>query len=204
MGYSLFLTYSKNSTIHNGIPMKKSVKPYLLILPLIILLIGLFFLVQPAGAHAAGKLQLSAVPAGPYQTSVWSSPDPAAVGELHVALSVVSADDASPVFDAAVLVQMTSQEDGTAISAPATIEDSANKFLYEAIMEPADPGLYLVTIDINGRDGGNGVVSFELEVIDEPGFNPLYLIPIGLALAAGSFLILSRRGRSLKDEEKVI
>ncbi len=170
---------------------------------MIAILIGLLFMTQPARGHTAGKLQLSAVPAGPYQTSVWSSPDPAVVGELHVALSVVSADDASPVFDAIVLVQMTAQEDGATISAPATIEDSENKFLYEAIIEPADPGAYLVTIDINGPEGGSGVVSFELEVIADPGFNPLYLIPIGLALAAGSFFILSRRGQSGKDEEKL-
>jgi len=165
-------------------------------------LTGLALFIRPAAAHTEGKLQLSAASAGPFQTSVWTSPDPAAVGEIHVAVSVVLAEDASPVLDAAVLVQLTLLEDGAVLSAPATTEDSANKFLYEAILEPDHPGPYLVTIEISGSDGGNGAVSFELELVDESGFNPLYLIPIGLALAAGILLILSRRRKSATVEDK--
>ena len=134
--------------------------------------------------------------------SVWTSPDPAGVGEIHVALSVVLAEDASPVLDAAVLVQMTSLEDGASLSSPATTEDSENKFLYEAVLEADASGPYLVTIEVSGNDGQSGAVSFELEVVDESGFDPLYLIPIGLALAAGALLILSRRGKTTAAENK--
>ena len=165
-------------------------------------LIGLILLVPPAGAHTEGKLQLSAAAAGPYQLSVWTSPDPAGVGEIHVALSVVLAEDASPVLDAAVLVQMTSLEDGVSHSSPATTEDSENKFLYEAVLEPDAPGPYLVTIEVSGSDGQSGAVSFELEVVDESGFDPLYLIPIGLGLAALVLLILSRRGKTASADKK--
>jgi hypothetical protein len=173
------------------------------LLMVVLFLIGLFLLVQPAGAHTEGKLQLSAAPAGPYQTSVWTSPDPAGVGEIHVALSVVLAEDASPVLDAAVLVQMASIEDGAVYSAPATTEDSENKFLYEAILEPDAPGPYLVTIEVSGSDGQSGAASFELEIVDESGFDPLYLIPIGLGLVALALLILSRRGKTATADKKM-
>jgi hypothetical protein len=184
--------------------MKMIKLPFRYLLIFTIILTGLALFSRPAGAHTEGKLQLSAAQAGPYQTSVWTSPDPAAVGELHVALSVVLAEDASPVLDAAVLVQLTSLEDGAGLSSPATTEDSTNKFLYEAILEPDHPGPYLVTIKISGSDGGNGAVSFELELVDDSGFDPLYLIPIALALAAGGLLILSRRGKSVPVEDKTI
>ena len=182
--------------------MKMIKLPFRYLLIFTIILTGLALFISPAGAHTEGKLQLAAAQAGPYQTSVWTSPDPAAVGELHVALSVVLAEDASPVLDAAVLVQLTSLEDGAGLSSPATTEDSTNKFLYEAILELDHPGPYLVTIEISGSDGGNGAVSFELELVDDSGFDPLYLIPIALALAAGGLLILSRRGKSAPVEDK--
>ena len=182
--------------------MKMITKMFRTLLPAAAVLFGLMILVNPADAHTDGKLQLAATPAGPFQISVWTSPDPATTGELHVALSVVSAEDASPAFDAVVMVQLTSMENGPSLSAPATTEDSANKFLYEALLTPDTPGVYLVTIEISDNEVGNGEVSFELEIVDESGFDPLYLIPISLAVAAGALLILARRGKPGKIEDE--
>lgn len=165
-----------------------------------LLMAGLVIFTQSVGAHTAGKLQLSAVAAGPYQLSVWTTPDPAGVGELHVALSVVSSAEAAPVLDATVMVEMSSMEDGSTFSGPATTENSENKFLYEAILEPTSPGNYIVTMQVVGSDGESGDVSFELEVIEDAGFNLLYLIPIVLVLATLFIVITTRRRKASLSE----
>ncbi len=158
-------------------------------LVIIWLLASLVIIVGPLSAHTEGKLQLSAVPAGPYQLSVWTSPDPATVEELHVALSIVLAEDASPVLDAAVTVRLTNQDDGSTYTAEATTEDSENKFLYEAIIEPETEGLYEVTILVIGRGDLQGGVSFSLEIVDDSGFSSLWFIPVALVIIAGAYYL---------------
>lgn len=149
----------------------------------------------PVRAHTAGKMQLSAAPAGPYKMTVWTSPEPATLDELHVALAVVLAEDASPVLDADVNVQLISADGSPVLEEPATTEDSENKFLYEAIFHPATRGLHQVNIQVSGADGATGNASFELEIVGESGLNVLYLIPVGLGLAAVAMLFFALRGR---------
>lgn len=162
-------------------------------LAIVCLLALLGIVAGPLSAHTEGKLQLSAVPAGPYQLSVWTSPDPATVDELHVALSIVLAEDASPVLDATVTVRLTSQNNGSTYDAEATTEDSENKFLYEAVLEPETEGPYEVTILVIGADDAQGGVSFSLEIVDDSGFSLLWLIPIGLVIIAGGFYAYNNR-----------
>lgn len=173
--------------------MKKIHLRQLRYLAIICLLALLGMIAAPLSAHTDGKLQLSAVPAGPYQLSVWTSPDPATVDELHVALSIVLAEDASPVLDAEVTVRLTNQDDGSTYDAEATTEDSENKFLYEAVLEPKSEGLYEVTILVIGADDSQGGVSFSLEIVDDSGFSLLWLIPIGLVIVAGGFYAYNTR-----------
>ncbi|HCB48063.1 MAG TPA: hypothetical protein DEP47_00715 [Chloroflexi bacterium] len=156
-------------------------------------------LTDPVGAHTAGKMQLSAAPAGPYKMTVWTSPEPATLDELHIALAVVLAEDASPVLDAEVLVQLIPADGSLVLEEPATTEDSENKFLYEAIFEPATPGLYQVDIQVSGTDGATGNTSFDLEIVDDSGLNLLYLIPVGLGLAAVFLLFFALRGRGASE-----
>ncbi len=165
-----------------------------LALPVIgfLLLLGL---AQPVAAHTEGKMQLSAAEAGPYKLTVWTSPDPAGVGELHVAVALVLAEDASPVLDAQINVQLTPVDGGSGQSRPATTEDSENKFLYEAVFEPTEPGLYQIDILVNGADGSMGEAGFELDITGGSSFNSLYLIPIALGLVAVILLIVAFRGR---------
>lgn len=157
------------------------------------LLITLSLTILPVAAHTEGKMQLAAESAGPYKLTVWTSPDPAEVGELHVAVSVVLAEDASPVLDADVQVQLIHASGQPALSQPASTEDSENKFLYEAIFQTDESGAYDVTVTVNGTDGAVGSAAFPLELTGGGGFNILYLIPIGLALAAVLVFFLTRR-----------
>lgn len=152
--------------------------------------------IPQAKAHTEGRMQLSAEDAGPYKLTVWTSPDPAIVGELHVALAVVMSEDASPVLDAAVIVSLSPHSGGERLSELATTEDSENKFLYEAAFDILESGLYKVDLEVVGTDGARGDASFDLEVIGESGFNILYVIPIALALGAIVLLFLAFRDRS--------
>lgn len=157
-----------------------------------VLILGV--IVRPVSGHAAGKMQLASEPAGPYKLTVWTSPDPARVGELHVATAVVMAEDASPVLDAAVVIELIPDSgDGPVLSAPATTDDSDNKFLYEAIFEPVSSGLYLVKVSINGANGEAGDAAFDLELEPATSFDPLWLIPVLLGLGAIFLLWFARR-----------
>ena len=116
-------------------------------------------------AHTEGKMQLAAADAGEFKLTVWTSPDPAKVeDELHVAVAVTLAEDASPVLDADVEVQLTPDSGGQPISARALTEDSENKFLYEAVIDLQESGEYTVVVKVSGRDGSTGEASFDIEV----------------------------------------
>jgi len=167
---------------------------------LVLVSLALWVRYSPADAHTAGKIQLSAAPAGPFKMTVWTWPDPATIGELHVTVAVVMAEDAAPVLDGDLLVQLTPIDGGPTISAPASTENSVNKFLYEAVLEPVDSGVYDVTLFMTGSDGSTGDASFELEIRGDSTFDPLYLIPVALGLAAVVFLVFAVRGRSTSKD----
>lgn len=154
----------------------------------------LTLVVMPAEAHTEGVMQLAAEPAGPYNLTVWTSPDPVEVGELHVAIAVVQAEDASPVLEADIQVQLTQDGGDSAISSRATVENSENKFLHEAILEVSESGSYLVTITIEGADGGAGEASFPLVVEGGSALNwPLMLVAV--AVVASAVILIARYRR---------
>lgn len=159
----------------------------------LLFLIGLQ--VGSAAAHTEGKMQLASEAAGPFKITVWTSPEPVNVGELHVAVAVVMAEDASPVLDAAVFVEMEPIEgSGQAITAQATAEDATNKFLREAIVDLTSAGSYLATITVNGADGQTGSASFEFEAVERSGLNwPLIIIGSMLAALAAVLFWRARR-----------
>jgi hypothetical protein len=168
-----------------------------------VLLLALAFLAsfRLAAAHTDGKMQLASADAGPYRLTVWTSPDPAKVGELHVATAVVLAYDASPVLDASVLVEMTPIEGGgPALSGPASTEDSENKFLYEAVLRPERDGRYEVRVTVTGSDGSGGEAAFQLEVEPAGGASWTLLIALGVVAIAGGAYIYMKRSRSPKAE----
>lgn len=161
----------------------------------LVFLSGLMLFVFPlrmAFAHTDGALQLSSVSAGPYNVTVWSWPEPPREGEVHISIAVVLAEDASPVLDAEVEVGAETSSGDLVISVPATTEDSENKFLYEAVLEFPDKGMYDVTIAVRGSSEAE--VAFQIEVLPEKAFNPLLLIPIVIGvIGIGAWLIRRKR-----------
>lgn len=160
---------------------------------LVMLLLANF---QPALAHTEGKMQLSAEPAGPFKMTVFTSPDPAVAGEIHVAALIFLAEDASPLLDANVLVEAKPLEDNGSIhSSPAVLGEAENKLLFEAILDISNPGRYLVTVSVEEGDGQSGEASFELDVTSGGGFNWLYLIPVILIGLVVVVWVLYRKNR---------
>jgi hypothetical protein len=135
----------------------------------VLMVAGFLFAAGVVEAHAGGKMQIASEDAGPFKLTVWTSPDPATAGEVHVAAAVASAEDALPILDAALFIEMIPQNgQGEILSGQATTEDSVNRFLYETIFDVPEVGLYLVSVTATGADGQQGAVSFELEVQEAP------------------------------------
>lgn len=172
----------------------------------ILLVIGMTFtllfadIARPLEAHTEGKMQLSAAEAGPFKLTVWTSPDPAEVGDVHVAVAVVAAEDASPVLDATVMVSLSPVAGGDPLVGQASTEDSENKFLYEAIFDVSEPGDYRVDLEVTNADGKAGTATFGLVVVDNSGFSLLYIIPVVLLVIAIILVIVALRRPS---KEKV-
>lgn len=112
------------------------------------------------GHAGAGTPQISNQEMGPYRVFVWSDPQPAQVGEYHVAVALTEnipgdttgfAGDA--VLDAEVLVTVTHAGDGTTLTAPATHENAVNKVFYEAEFDLPEVGQWQVEISVQSPDG---------------------------------------------------
>lgn len=143
---------------------------------------------QPVEAHTEGKMQLSAESAGPFKMTVFTSPDPAEVGEIHVSALIFTAEDASPVLNADVTVAFAPLGgNGPTLTEQALQGDAENNLLFEAILDVAELGNYLATVTIEDPAGQQGAASFELDVTSSGGFNWLILI---LALFLGSAVLL--------------
>lgn len=148
-----------------------------LLLVVTLLFVSGFIFAGLVEAHAGGVMQVASADAGPFKLTVWTSPDPAVVGEVHVAAAVASAEDALPILDAEVFIELTPQSgQGEQLSGQATTEESTNQFLYETIFDVPAEGLYQVTVTATGADEAEGSVSFDLEVESAP--------PLLLGLAA--------------------
>jgi hypothetical protein len=165
---------------------------------------------RTAQAHGGGTLQLTNAAAGPYRVSAWTQPDPARAGTLHLSIAVSAAPPGSAelaevgaaeseagdvVLDAAVRVQVQPLDGaGETLTAQASRQDSANKFLYEADMELPDAGQWRVEVQVEGP-AGVGVAGFDLQVLPAPA-NPLAALGwplwagLGLVVALGVWLVV--------------
>jgi hypothetical protein len=152
----------------------------------------------PVLAHSDGTMQLASAPAGPYKLTVWTWPDPARTGEIHISIALVLAEDASPVLDANVIVDMKSLSGDVTLSAPAATENSENKFLYEAVMDVPKSGSYEITIAAIGSDNSEGEVTFQLEVDSKKAINWLLLLPITIVIAGVIYWLIRKRRRMVQ------
>jgi hypothetical protein len=131
-----------------------------------------FGLARPAQAHGGGTLQLANAAAGPYRVSAWTEPEPPRAGTLHLSMAVsaprpgaAEAEAGDVVLDAAVRVQVQPLDGaGQTLTAQASRQDSANKFLYEADMELPAAGRWRVEVQVEGPAGA-GVAGFDLQVM---------------------------------------
>jgi hypothetical protein len=157
-------------------------------------------------AHAGGKMQVASKDAGPFKLTVWTSPDPARTGQVHVATAVASAEDALPVLDAEVYVELADQNgQGETLDGQATTDNSTNQFLYEHIFDVPNEGLYEVTVTAIGSNLEFGAVSFDLQVEAPPslalGIVALVIVAIVTGVAVWFYLGSTSPQPALEDEE---
>jgi hypothetical protein len=127
---------------------------------------------RTAQAHGGGTLQLANAAAGSYRVSAWTEPEPPRAGTLHLSVAVsaprpgaAEAEAGDVVLDAAVRVQVQPLDGaGEMLTAQASRQDSANKFLYEADMELPEAGQWRVEVQVEGPAGA-GVAGFDLQVL---------------------------------------
>jgi hypothetical protein len=152
-------------------------------------------------AHAGGKMQVASQDGGPFKFTVWTSPDPAVTGEIHVATAVASVEDALPVLNAEVFIELVPKDGvGQSYEGEAVTDNSANQFLYEVIFELPDEGLYEVTVTAIGSDFQFGSVSFDLEVVTAPPLGPGIAALVVLAIVTGVAVWFYLRSTSPKAE----
>ncbi len=156
-------------------------------------------------AHAGGKMQVASEDAGAFKLTVWSSPDPAQKGEVHVATAVASAETALPILDAEVFVQLAPQAiQGDVLSEQATTEEATNQFLYEAIFDVPAEGMYQVTVAVVGVDGQEGEVSFDLLVETAPPLILGIIALVALSVVTGAAVFLYLRWTQPQVEAETI
>jgi hypothetical protein len=177
------------------------------ILSALVILFGIFLILKvplPVLAHTDGAMRLAAAPAGPFKLTVWTSPEPARTGEIHVAIAVTWAEDASPVLDANVEVQLISLSGDQSFTETATTENSVNKFLYEAVFDIQRSGAYEVSITVAGGGGETGQAHFPLDIMSNAPINWMVLVGAGAIILALVAVLIQRRqkqARLSQDEE---
>jgi hypothetical protein len=163
-----------------------------------LLLILLLALPAALLAHGGGTPQLVNEPAGPYWISVWTTPDPARVGEFHLTLGISEPGEGReagpPVLGADVQVSLEPGA-GTAadvVTTTATNEQSTNKLFYEADVSIPVEGSWQVAIAVDSP-AGQGSASFPLEVEPRQSTNWLLLGGGGVVLVVVLFALFSWR-----------
>ncbi len=142
-------------------------------------------------AHGGGVAKIVNQPLGDYTVSVWLNPDPPAVGEMHVTVGLAQAEQ--PILDQQVTVQLVAADgDNATISALATHDNAASRFLYEADLIAPAAGDWRVVVSVADNDGQ---VAFETAV--QPAADnrlPLWLAGFAAvgAIAAGAWWMVRR------------
>lgn len=154
---------------------------------------------RPLMAHGGGVPQLVNEAAGPYWVSVWTSPDPLRVGQVHFTVSVAEPGEGQqagpPILGATVRIRLSSAEFEEAITAVARNEDSANRLFYEADVAVPAEGRWRTTVFVTGSEG-SGQADFDLQIQPSQGTNWFLLGGLALLAIGVLFLVRSVRRRS--------
>lgn len=182
-------------------------KPLKLSLSLWTSLLIMLCAIAVASAHAGtGTPRFTNEDIGPYRLFVWSDPDPAQVGEYHVAVALtesVSGDSngfaGEPVLNADITVTMTHAESDQILTEKATHEEAVNQIYYEAAFDLPATGNWLVELLIDGP-GGQAEASYS-EVVAAATFNwmPIAGGILAVLLVIGAFFFHTRVGVKPKE-----
>lgn len=142
----------------------RSLKISCLLALTLLLVLSLSLLAPPAHAHGGGQLQLASEAVGPYLLSVWTNPDPAIVGAMHVTVGLALAESGAAVVEPTVTLS-AAPTDGSAPAQTAVAghEQALTPYFYEADLDFTSEGAWEIVIEIEGKEGG-GSASLLLDV----------------------------------------
>ena len=116
----------------------------------------------PAEANG-GTLRLDRVRTGPYLVSLWTQPTPPSPGRLDVSLAVRQPPSDEAVLDVRARLSAASTEPRTTSTVALSVGRGRNPLLYHGNLELPSPGVWRVTLVVEGS-AGEGRVDFDLEV----------------------------------------
>ncbi len=155
-------------------------------LRLVLVAILLFMQTGNLSAHGGGVAQLTNQPLGDYLTTVWLNPFPAQTGIIH--LTIALGLDNDPVLNQDVTVRALAQDGKqTEITAKATHDQSASRFLYEADLEIPYAADWLLTIQVAGQAGE---AEFLMPVTATTPWWP-FVLGCGALIAIGGLLLVA-------------
>jgi hypothetical protein len=120
-------------------------------------LAALLVLLAAATAAADGGTVRARTAAGPFGVTVFTAPQPPAVGPVDVSVLVQDAAGA-PVLDADVRVRLTAPDGATEIIRAATRAGATNKLLYAAVADVPATGTWALSVDVR-RGDSHGIVA---------------------------------------------
>ncbi len=119
-------------------------------------------------AHTEDAIvQLSQVPVGPYEMTIWAYPGIMRAGSIHYTVLVIDAANAEPLDNATILIEaIPLSGQGDVVSANAVQgSDGANPSFYETDLALKEEGTYQIKIVV--QDPSEQVYSqqFQIEVV---------------------------------------
>jgi hypothetical protein len=138
-------------------------------------------------AWADGGTVRVQAPAGPFVVTVFTRPQPLAVGPVDVSVLVQDGDDA-PVLDAHVELRLTPPDGSAVRTVTATRAAADNKLLYAALVDVAAAGVWTVDVTV-ARDTDAAHVTASLPV--EPAAPPLRALWPYLAFPPAAMLLFA-------------
>jgi hypothetical protein len=159
---------------------------------LAVLLVALAVPTGRAAAHGGGTPRLVNVPAGPYQLSAWTQPDPIRTGDLHVTVAVTAPESGAPVLAARVEVAVIhpgASDDPSFVEAIRGI--TPNKLLHDVDLEIPAAGDYGIALRVTGP-AGTGRAGFNLSILP-PAQNGTGSVVVSIAAVSLMLTLLSLR-----------
>lgn len=121
-----------------------------------------------AMAHTEDAVvQLSQVPVGPYEMTVWAYPGIMRAGSIHYTVFITDVANAEPLDNATILIEATPLSGrGDVVSANAVQgSDGANPSFYETDLALKEEGIYQIRIVVQDLSEQMYTQQFQIEVV---------------------------------------